>query len=346
MARKPKRDHNGRLIPTGPVDGVAAEGFLKRDGELLLPRSIFGDELRPEVEAHIHSYRPRTSPWIELWPLIRIFVLRILLFIKPPTLDSAKDSTWAVTRFAGWSVQQGLKLTEEVVFQPLRVEEFVAGVAMSAISRRNLRSRLRAIGRQVTQKAPWPPEPVRLPRSERQRPYTATDLDLLERDIARQSPAVRRAAESVHHLVLGAGLRPTALRTVGAVHLVEVHGFWCLAIRRGDTVSYIPILAAHVSAVLDLASRYPDGPFVHPRAEELGIYKVLAGFKCGNSTPHPNAQRYRSNWFLEHLLWGTRLDLLVAAAGVRELYGLHELLRYLPPVSEAETIRRLAGGEA
>ena len=345
MPPRPKRDHSGRRLPTARADGVVGDGLLLRDGEQI-DRPLFSNQLLPEVESRIRNYRPRKSPWFELWPLIQEFVVRIVLSICPPTSESARYSMIAVTRFSGWATQQGLELDEEVLFQPIRVEQFIAVAPFCDAERRNVRSRLRAIGRKVTRKAPWPPEPTRLSRVALQPPYSTTDIELLWHDIGRQYKTIKRAAEVVHHLGLGAGLRPMTIRATTADQIVQVCGYWCVAAQRKDVVHHIPILAPHVPAVLDLADRYPVGPLVHEWAHRKTISAMLQDFKKGYSTPRPVVWRYRSTWLLSHLAMGTRLDLLRDAAGVREQRGLMELLKYLPPVGQADSIRLLGGGDA
>ncbi len=346
MAREPARDHTGRKIPSARADGVVEEGILKRDGGQL-DKPLFGDELSPEVETRIRNYRPQKAPCSVLWPLMAAFVVRIVLLVCPPTVESARNSMIAVTRFAGWALQEDLELKEEVIFQPLRVEEFTAAIAFLGPGvQGNMRSRLRAIGRRVTRKAPWPAQPTRVSRIDLQPPYSRIETDLLLHDIDRQYKTIKRAAEVTHHLGLGAGLRARVLRVVTADDLVEMHGVLCVRVVSGLVVYYVPILRAHVPALLDLRERYTEGPLIHEWAHRKSVSDMLADFKYGRSTPRLNTWRYRSSWLLSHLALGTRLDVLTATAGVRELRGLNELLRYLPALEDADKFRMLTGDDS
>lgn len=313
MARKPARDHNGRKIPLASADGVVEEGILKRDGGQL-DKPLFADVLLPQVEATIRNYRPHKAPWAELWLLIEAFVVRIVLSIRPPTVESARQSSFAVSRLAGWAVLRCLELDEEIIFHPLRIEEFASSVeGLSDSHRFCLRARLRAIGRKVTVRAPWPPAPPRGGRRFLSVPYSETEIDLLLHDITQQSPALRRPSEVVHHLGLGAGLRPSAMLVVEAEDLVQVHGEWCVAVRHQGTVHYVPILRAHVPPLLGLAERYSVGPMVHEHVGRRSIGDLLQYFKAGRSTPWPSSWRYRSTWLLRHLILGTRIDFIAQA---------------------------------
>jgi len=322
---------------------VVGDGLLLRNGEQV-ERGIFGTTLRPEVEAHVRAYVPLSSPWRELWPVIQAFVVRIALAVRPPSVNSARSTTVAVTRLAGWAVGEGVALEEEVLFRPLRIEQFTAwpGAGSEGL-RANMRSRLRAIGREVTRDAPWPPEPTRLRRRELAVPYMPFEIDLLREDIERQFKVTRRAAEVVHNLCLGAGLRPKAVRQVTAAHVVQIHGTWCVATQHGEVVHHIPIRLPYVPVILDLADRYPAGPLAHRNAHRMDVSVMLERFRPGPCTPVPNTWRYRSTWLLSHLALGTRIDLIIEAAGVRDQRGIMDLLQYLPPVEAPVAMRMLVG---
>jgi len=343
-ARPPKRDHTGRTLPVARPDGVVGDGLLLRDGEQI-ERGIFGATLNPAVERQVHGYRPMKSPWRELWPLIQEFVVRIVLAIRPPTVQSSRHSMIAVSRLSGWAVQRGLELDEETVFHPLRIEEFTAWTADTEASfRSNMRSRLRAIAREVTRDAPWLPEPTRLASRTLKPPYTALEVDLLAEDIARQARVTRRAAEAMHNLGLGAGLKAKALRAVTAAHIVQVHGVWCVVVERPDASHQVPILLQYVEPVRELAARYPTGPLLHENAHRKNVGEMVHKFRPGPCTPWPNTWRYRSTWLVSHLVLGTRIDLVIDAAGVREQQGLVDLLAYMPPVDPPSAMQILAGG--
>jgi hypothetical protein len=346
MAARPKRDHTGRLLPEARPDGAVGDGLLLRNGDQI-ERSIFGTTLLPEVEAHIRAFYPRTSPWSELWPAIQAFVIRIVLAIRPPTVQSSRNSMVAVSRFAGWATQEGIDLVEEELFHPLRIEAFTACTWVGTeYFRATVRSRLRAIGREVTRDAPWAPEPTRLRRRELAVPYSALEVDLLRQDIARQFKVTRRAAEVVHYLGLGAGLKSTVLARTTADHIVVVDGTWCVAVEHDGTVRYVPILRPYVAPIRELAKRYSDGPMAHRNGHRMQVGEMLERFVPGPRTPRPSTWRYRSTWLVSHLAIGTRIDLIIEAAGVREQRGIMDLLPYLPPVDSATTLRILAGPEA
>lgn len=339
-----KRDHHGRKVPTATSDGTVANGWLMCDGTTL-GSLVTSAELLPEVEAQIRGYHPRLSPYRESWSLLAAFVLRVVLKIRPPTVQSARNSLVVVTRIAYWAKEvQGLALEEEVVFHPDRVEQFVSsGPLRGDKALKDYRPRLRVIGCQVTTRAPWPAEPEKFSARLLSSPYTVAEQGYLLLDIAQQYPSVERAMKAVHHLCLGAGARSGEVPAVTAADLEEVDGRWCVWLGKKDAPRLVVIERDHVAPILRLAEAYPTGPLVHRHADRVDMDEVLARFKCGPLTPRPRMRRYRSTWMLGHLARGTRLDVLRAAAGVRELTGLLGLLEHLPALDPADARRWMAG---
>jgi len=344
MAARVKRDHHGRKVPRATPDGTVADGWLMCDGRSLATL-VTSDELLPDVASQICGYRPRLSPFRESWSVLAEFVLRVVLALRPPTVQSARNSLVIVTRIAHWAHEEGLPLEEEEVFHPDRVDLFVSLQHISAAKGvKDYRPRLRAIGRHVTKKAPWPAVSERFSYRALSHPYTDHESELLYNDIACQYPITARAVTVVHHLCLGAGAKSAEVPIVGADDLIKVDGLWCLNLGIGDASRLVVIEQEHVEPILELAGTYPEGPLVHKRGDEVDLGDVLQRFRGGPNTPQPSIRRYRSTWLLGHLARGTRLDVLAAAAGVRELSGLLGLLEHLPTLDPTEARRWMAGG--
>ncbi|MDQ6945334.1 MAG: hypothetical protein M3256_03475 [Actinomycetota bacterium] len=344
MAPRVKRDHHGRKVPRATPDGTVADGWLMCDGTSLATL-VTSDTLTPEIEAYIHSYKPRLSPFREAWPMTAAFVVRVVLALRPPTVQSARNSLVVVARIAYWAYETEIPLEEEGVFHPDVVDLFVALPHIPAAKAlHDYRPRLRTIGRTVTKRAPWPAMCERISYRPLSHPYTASEEALLLNDIGCQYPTVARAAEAVHHLCLGAGAKSAEVPIVTANDLIKVDGLWCLRLGIGDASRLVVIEQDHVGPILRLAAASPEGPLVHKRGGERDLSDILKRFECGPNTPRPSTRRYRSTWLLRHLGRGTRLDVLAAAAGVRELSGLLSLLEHLRALDPAEARRWMAGG--
>lgn len=343
-AARIKRDHHGRKMPLASPDGTVSDGWLMRDGSTL-ESLVTSAVLLPEVEAQILNYSPRLSPYREAWSLRATFVLGVMMKLRPPTVQSARNSLVMVTRISYWALKvEGVPLDVEEVFHPRRVEQFVSsGTFRGDKALKDYRPRLRVIGRQVTVKAPWEAEPERFSSRPLSVPYTSAEVDYLYQDIPQQYPTVLRAMRAVHHLGLGTGARSGEIPVFCADDLEQVKGRWCATLGIGGATRLVVIEVEHVPPILELAEEQPSGPLVHARADTVDLDEVLGRFHRGNLTPRPSIWRYRSKWLLGHLTRGTRLDVLRYAAGVRELSGVLSLLKYLPALDPAEAQRWMAG---
>ena len=287
MAPRVKRDHRGYAVPKATSDGVVANGWLMKTGATL-EALVSGGELDPEVGERIRRYRPRESTYRQSWPFVAAFVLRVVLAVRPPSEYSAMKSLQAVTRFSHWARQEEPPLEEEVLFVPERVDQFVACLQDASGNLRNdHRTRLRAIGRKVTRKAAWPPNPERFCYRSLAVPYSAEEKELLAADIEVQRPSVKRAAEVTHYLGLGVGPRPGELIAVTADDLVQIDDVWCVKLGAGSATRPIPILPQYVAPILGLAERYPAGPLAHSRHHRGSPMRLPVAFRARQ--PHPHA---------------------------------------------------------
>ncbi len=86
-------------MPLAASDGTVNDGWLMRDGSTL-ESLVTSAVLLPEVEAQILNYRPRLSPYREAWSVLAAFVLGVVLKLRPPTVQSARNSLVVVTRIS------------------------------------------------------------------------------------------------------------------------------------------------------------------------------------------------------------------------------------------------------
>jgi len=70
---------------------------------------------------------------------------------------------------------------------------------------------------------------------------------------------------------------------------------------------------------------------------------LTASFEAPPGHPKLSCARLRSTWLLWHLMAGTRLSELAAAAGLRGVTVLSDLLADVPPMDERDAIPMLRG---
>jgi hypothetical protein len=295
-----------------------------------------------EVALRIASYRPRAVDEA-LWAEIRPFVLSCASALPLGGPASATRTLRVLAQVGLWAVGEGIALDRELVFDPDTVERFVAASPGSDSSRATYRAVLRRIGPVLTRKAPW--EPRRPPVSRRQvaAPYTPAELALLSNDASHQTTKARcRAARALIALGAGAGLDGRWSTRVTADDVL-IDGV--VLLRVGDPAArVVPVLARWEADVLDLAATADDEFLVGGYSTSRNRASALtASLMVPPGHPKLSCARLRSTWLLWHLMAGTRLPELAAAAGLRGVTVLSDLLADVPPMDERDAIRMLHG---
>jgi hypothetical protein len=295
-----------------------------------------------EIALRVSSYRPRAIDE-PLWEAVRPFVVSCASELPLAGWASATRTLRVLVQITLWAVGEGIALDRELVFDPDTVERFVGASEGSDASRATYRAVLRRIGPLLTHKAPW--EPRRPPVSRRQlaEPYTAAELALLSTHASHQTTqGQRRAARALIALGAGAGLDGRWCTRVRADDVL-VDG--AVLIRVGDPVArVVPVLARWEADVSDLAATADDEFLVGGSSTSRNRASALtACFEVPPGHPKLSCARLRSTWLLWHLMAGTRLSELAAAAGLRGVTVLSDLLAAVPPLDERDAIQMLRG---
>ena len=202
------------------------------------------------------------------------FAREVVAQAAPANKDRAKAWLFAASRLAGFAVMAGLELGPEVVFCPPVIERFIVASerAVSAPTRRTLRTNCRAMGRAL---AAYPePAPVPLPRERAKKPYTVEEISAyLALADAQPTPARRTRAGAVICLGAGAGL-------VGA-DLAQVRGTDVVA-RSGGVVVDVGGRRPRAVPVLLPGAAYEEGRTGLPAGDGVdGEARLAPGRPCG-----------------------------------------------------------------
>ncbi len=295
-----------------------------------------------EIALRIASYRPQGVGG-DAWAGIRPFVFSCASELPLLGWASATRTLRVLVRISLWAAGEGIALDRELIFDPDTVERFVSASPGSDASRATYRAVLRRIGPLLTRKAPW--EPRRPPVSRRQvaEPYTAAELALLSTHASHQTTqGQRRAARALIALGAGAGLDGRWCTRVRADDVL-VDG--AVLIRVGDPMArVVPVLAQWESDVLELAATADDEFLVGGYSTSRNRASALTtSFEFPPGHPKLSCGRLRSTWLFWHLMLGTRLPELAAAAGLRGITVLSDLLAAVPPLDERDAIQMLRG---
>ena len=297
-----------------------------------------------EVAAWIEGYRPQHIEAAVWEPELRPFVVGALLEGRPSGLSAARLEALALSRLVVWCINRGIPLDVESVLDPDTVERFVTTAAIPDRSRAVYRSALRRLGPVVTRRAPWEPRPAVLRRRSVAAPYTAAELATLRWDAAHQSTEARRqAASALIALGAGAGLDGRWSLDVTAADVSGDGGVVVVGVGAPNP-RRVTVLAEFEDELVELARPAGAGPLTGCVAIGRNRANSLArSIVTSTAAPSLSLPRLRSTWLLAHLDRGARLPELAAAAGLRGITVLSDLLADVAPLDPAAAARMLRG---
>lgn len=301
----------------------------------------------PEViEYRIATYRPKGVMTAEQWESIEPNVRDATRRFAPKSLSAVYLTMRAVTMFFLWATEQHLPLDIERLFVSENVERF-SETGMNHLaqhSRASYRSALRGIGRTITRKAPWAPEPARLKRTTLADPYPHRDLAWLwEICLTQRSEVRRRAGVATMALCHGAGLTGAEFSTLHGSSVEMVDGVAVVHIT-GAHARDIPVLPQYADELVRLSLAYVDGPMFSDRAPTRNWTSgVLQYLEVPAGAPRLVPSRLRTTWMVALSTAGVRISELQHLAGVKTLKGWEDFTRFVPRRDDA-VLRRLIGG--
>ncbi|MCZ4118687.1 hypothetical protein [Streptomyces sp. H39-S7] len=311
-----------------------------------MPRPlVMGGVPVSDVPTAIALYQP-TSLHPTAWGEVATLVRSTVTAFGPGDPWMAVRHLSAVARFCAWAASQYLPLETEALFTPDLVERYaqVGMPTLSPVSRGTHRSRLSAVGRAVTQRAPWPPVPKALPRSHLALPYTCDEVAGFLEIAAKQSTHNRtRIAYGLLAGGLGAGLTPGEHLVITG-RCVHQDGEGTTVHLPGAKARPVPVLDAYACLMRSLAARFPDEPLVgrSGRTDQSRLSRLVAYVEVPGWLPPLSAARLRTTWMVTLLAARVPLPAFLAAAGLASTGNLIELVPHLPQLSAADAQQVIA----
>jgi len=295
----------------------------------------------------IHGYRPAApgcvADWEQIAPTIRSWVQTA----QPTHRRRALQLLSAASNLADWCAAHSIPVTAQTALRDSTIERFCAAAERSdrysATTRSTIRSRLRCLSaaQRIPGNAPVAPA---VPRSRVRPPYSADEVAGLWRLTTVQSNAVRRRRlQALLSCSLGAGCSAEDFRALRPGD-VERRGHGAIVHLGGTRPRSVWVLDKWCEPLLTAVDACDESYL-------LGGYKtdrrsvangLLRSLDTDPSVPAIHPGRLRSTWLLEHLAAGTRLDVLMAAAGLSSPASLTDLVAYLTPIADddAEVLLR------
>jgi integrase len=292
-----------------------------------------------EVTATVARWHSRCVP-VEAARFARAVVAQA----APATKDRAKAWLFAASRLAGFAAAAGLELRPEVVFCPPVIERFIVSSerAVSAPTRRTLRTNCRAIGRAL---AAYPePAPVPLPRERAKKPYAVEEISAYLA-LADAQPTVARAMRAGAVICLGAGAGRVGGEPAGVRgDDVAARSGGLVVDVRGRHPRAVPVLSRYGARLV--ASATFAGPGYLVGGTEASRHNVasalVASLAGGTDLARLEQARLRATWLAE-LAQALGLQAFMAATGVDCSQRLGDIVSTLAPLSEAEAVGLLGG---
>lgn len=290
------------------------------------------------VEEVLERYQPQpdTVPLAQ-WRRIRPLAVQAVRSAEYSSVHGAHFALKTVAQFLAWAEDRGARLLPDVVFTPDLVERY-CGTRSKDLSARtvaNYRSSLRSAARAVTTTAPWPPPPKQYAdHVHLAPPYTPAEVEAFWDCARSQATAHReRVMATMLALGLGAGLRVPEVLAVTASQHVRLHPRdhrLCVVIL-DDRI--VPVLTTYAPVVLDLCSRFPEGPLIGPykanTKDPMGV--VRKKLEIPASLPRLSMSRLRTTWMAALLIQpDIRISEFMAMAGTVSSKTLECIAPFIP----------------
>jgi integrase len=264
----------------------------------------------------------------------------------PRRRERAKALLYAAGRLAAFGESVGMELRAEALLAEGAIERFVLSgcPALSAATRRTLRTNLRALAR--AHQAPCRPEPSPLPRERAKPPYSEAEVEGYLRLAAAQPTAARRMrATALICLGAGAGIVGAELRHLGGRDVKRRSGGLVVEVS-GRRARAVPVLGRFHSP-LEEAARFAGRGYLLGGREpgRRNLSDALGAALCADaSLPRLQAGRLRSTWLCE-CAESIGHAALMDAAGIRCSQRLGDLAAELPEVEEGTAVALLGGSD-
>ena len=272
------------------------------------------------------------------------FARAVVAQARPSTAVRAKALLFAAGRLAAFAEQIGLELSAGALLSEPVIERFVlvGCPAVSAATRRTLRTNLRSLAR-ATWRYPSP-APTPLARERAKAPYSHAEIEgyLLLAD-AQATRARRMRASALICLGAGAGVIAGELRHVRGSDVRVCAGGVVVQVA-GARSRAVPVLARYHERLLDAARFAGDRYVIGGRdPDRRNVTDTLSALLSSDeSLPRLQAGRLRSTWLVE-CAGRIGLGVFMHAAGISCSQRLGDLAAQLPAVSEDELVRLLGG---
>lgn len=289
----------------------------------------------------IERFTPR-----QVSPAAARFAKEVVAAASPESPNRAKAFLFAASRLAAFGEQIGLEATPDVLLCTSVIERLCTPdrSAMSAATRRTVRSNLRTLVRRVRPAGPAAP---RLGRERAKAPYSAAQItSYLALADAQGTEARRQRASALVCLGAGAGLVGADLKAVHGTDVTERGGGVVVAVPSGRCPRTVPVLSRYHDRLVQAAAFAGPGLLIGGTSTQRRnvTTPLTASLAGGADLARLEIARLRATWLCE-VARTIGLRAFMDAAGITCSQRLGDLVSELEPVDD-ETAVALLGARS
>ena len=306
------------------------------------------DTTRAAIQTLIDTYTPATltdEQWASVGGEVRSWVTAA----APGHPHRARQLLAAAAQLACWCVDNSIPLQPDTALRSTTIERYCAVAERnrrhSTTSRATVRSRLRYIAA-AHEIFGQPPPPPALRRGRVKPPYSAAEVSGFRNLVRGQPLETANRLELLLLAGLGAGCGSVELRTLHGTDVTRAAGGGVELRLTARLLRIVPVLDRYADRLYELAQLNGPGVLIGgTKPDRRAVASpLLHRIKGGNDLPPLEPGRLRSTWLAEHLRGGTRLDVLMAAAGLRTPTTIVDLAGFLDPLPAADVQAQLRHG--
>jgi hypothetical protein len=308
-------------------------------------RAGYSYDQRIGVSRIIDGYTPNSiDRWV--WEGVRQTVIDIVRAFEPISEDDALAALRSVTRLTIWChFDRGYELDSTLILHDVSIERFIAMTMPSspAPTQRREAQRLLAIAAGVHRTRQIPS--IKAMKLARSSIYSSKEqVAIVGWAQTQNSERVRRNADLVVALTLGAGLYPAELLAARVGNVAELGDLLIVNVG-GDNPRQVPIRRFWADIVRErIVGRPSDEQLMIHEKQPDSTTSVMTLFVGTSRAGRPDPQKMRSTWIVGLLNDRVPVPIVLKAAGLKHSDSLN---RYLPFVDEpANSDALLAGAEA
>lgn len=330
-------------VKTNSIAKLPSAAARRRERDALLQARRTVVPLPESCVTYLDGFQPEDVP-VAQWDAVRPVVVAVMHKSQITSRDVFVRACRQVAMFFVWRHDNGLSVAIDDALMPIEIDRWVAAHPdWSGHAANSNKSRLRKVAQVVNTNWPTPVAGSTRGHQKVRPPYTADEMDLIV-NLAKHQAAdgLRRQLCAIVGFCGGAGLAAEDLRSLRKSHIE------CLP---DGIVVRVPGRRPRSTVVLADCEELVHVSIEPLRANDLVIKEredrsnvtgqILDSIVYGDTDPRIDTYRLRNTWLVTQLRRDIPLKVLMAAAGLKSVRTLSELLSYVDAPTPMVAVEQL-----